>query len=52
MFLRIGHKFNKQEEDFTFGLGIIVPVGPLILVLTTGMQTLIILAIQNDLVLV
>ena len=29
MFLRIGHKFNKQEEDFTFGLGIIVPVGPL-----------------------
>ena len=29
MFLRIGHKVNKQEEDFTFGLGIIVPVGPL-----------------------
>ena len=29
MFLRIGHKFNKQEEDFTFGLGIVVPVGSL-----------------------
>jgi hypothetical protein len=29
MFFRIGHKFNKQEEGFTFGLGIIVPVGPL-----------------------
>ena len=29
MFLRVGHKFNKNEENITFGLGVIVPVGPL-----------------------
>ena len=28
LFLRVGHKFNKHEEDLTFGIGIIVPAGP------------------------
>ena len=28
LFLRAGHKFNKHEEDLTFGMGIIVPAGP------------------------
>ncbi|MFL2983247.1 MAG: PorV/PorQ family protein [Candidatus Neomarinimicrobiota bacterium] len=27
LFLRAGHKFNKYEEDFTFGLGVVVPAG-------------------------
>ena len=22
------HKFNKNEEDFTFGVGIAIPAGP------------------------
>ena len=29
LFLRAGYKFNKNEEDFTFGAGFIIPVGPL-----------------------
>ena len=28
IFLRMGQKFNKQEENFTFGIGILVPLGP------------------------
>ena len=29
LFIRAGYKFNKNEEDFTFGAGIVFPVGPL-----------------------
>lgn len=28
LFIRAGHKFNKYEEDFSFGVGLIMPVGP------------------------
>ena len=28
LYIRAGHKFNKNEENMTFGLGIRVPVGP------------------------
>lgn len=28
LYLRSGHKFNKNEEDFTFGVGIAIPAGP------------------------
>ena len=31
LFVRAGHKFNKYEEDLTFGIGLIVPVGPLLI---------------------
>ena len=31
LFARAGHKFNKYEEDLTFGIGLIVPVGPLLI---------------------
>ena len=31
LFVRAGHKFNKYEEDITFGIGLIVPVGPLLI---------------------
>ena len=27
LYLRSGHKFNKNEEDFTFGVGITIPTG-------------------------
>ena len=29
LFIRLGHKFNKYEEDITFGIGLIIPVGPI-----------------------
>ena len=29
LFIRLGHKFNKYEEDVTFGIGLIIPVGPI-----------------------
>jgi len=31
LFVRAGRKFNKYEEDLTFGIGLIVPVGPLLI---------------------
>ncbi len=29
LYLRAGHKFNKYEENFTYGIGLVVPVGPI-----------------------
>ena len=31
LFARAGHKFNKYEEDITFGIGFVLPVGALII---------------------
>ena len=31
LYLRFGHKFNKYEEDITYGVGLNLPVGPIIL---------------------
>ena len=31
LFVRAGHKFNKYEEDITFGIGLVIPVGPLMI---------------------
>ena len=31
LFVRAGHKFNKYEEDITFGIGFVIPVGPLMI---------------------
>ncbi|MBH08982.1 MAG: hypothetical protein CMG74_01290 [Candidatus Marinimicrobia bacterium] len=29
LFIRGGYKFNKNEENYTFGAGVIIPIGPL-----------------------
>ena len=31
LFARAGHKFNKYEEDITFGIGFVIPVGTLMI---------------------